>query len=166
MRYITGGLGPDTTFSANNTVVTANASKALRRLRRGQRIDTVGQRALALGANLLTTILNGSIFMETADVGRLTQPTSTDDVWAYSHALATIQQLDVAKDKPLADALADARDNLLQLASGHDVPATRLASLEQFFNTLNNIFYTDIYNGLIPARPAEDTPGEAVEARH
>src|SRR5713226_3093872 len=104
MRYASSGLGPDTTFSAHNTVITATASKALRRLKREGRIDDMGRKALKLGANLLDNIIQGSIYMENSDVGGLTRPTSTEDVWAYSHALSVIEDLNLPQQTQLTDA--------------------------------------------------------------
>ena len=157
MKHMVGGLGPDTTFSAHNTVVTANVSKALRRLQRGVPLDLMSQRALGLGADLLTNILQGSLFMESADVSGLTRPTSTEDVWAYSHALSVLQEFDLTKRKPLNDALKEIRDGLRDLAkTGTSTDPIPLDAVEKFFNTLNSIFYTDIYNGLLPQRAMDD----------
>lgn len=158
MQYSSSALGPDTTFSAHNTVITAAAAKAVRRLRRGGTLDAMGQRALIQGAELLDNIIQGSIYVENADVGGLTRPTSTEDVLAYSHALTVLQDLKLAERDQLSEAFKQIRDAVSRLAAGaySELPTDRLDAIERFFNTLNQVFYTDIYNGLLPVRQKDE----------
>lgn len=158
MQYPISALGPDTTFSAHNTVITATAAKAVRRMRRGGALDEVGRRALLASADLLDNIIQGSIYVENTDIGGLVRPTSTEDVLAYSHALTVLQELKLSEREHLSEAFKQIRDAVSKLASGNcaEVPTERLDVIERFFNTLNQVFYTDIYNGLLPVRQKDE----------
>src|SRR5258708_14895688 len=151
---IVNGLGSDGTFSAHNTVVTANASKAVRRLRRSGTMDATGKKALMLGAKLLDNIVQGSAFIESTDVSGLTQPTSTEDVWAFNHALSVITELQLSEHHTIADAFRSIRETVTRIVTEGkaDLAEDELQALEHFFNTLNQVFFTDIYNGLLPIR--------------
>ncbi|MGZ5442971.1 MAG: hypothetical protein ACXWLU_13865 [Thermoanaerobaculia bacterium] len=109
---------------------------------------------------MLTNIVQGSVFIEGRDVGGLSRPTSTEDVWAYSHALSVIQDLNVQGGQ-LTEAFQGVREALLTLATTAGIatmPPSTLDALEKVFNTFNRMFYTDIYNGLLPTRSADDDP--------
>jgi hypothetical protein len=167
MSYTHGGLGPDTSFSAHNTIVTAGVAKAIRRLKRGEQLDDMARNALAAGAILISNIIQGSVFIEGHDVGALSRPTSTEDVWAYSHALAVLQQLNVHGKDEVTQAFQTVKDTLQSLSNCPSTPpanAFTLDALERLFNTLNGMFYTDIYNGLLPTHGADDEHREGAHA--
>jgi len=138
---------PDLSFAeasvtSRNAMLSAKISKTLSALAEGVPPDDRAKQVLVRGADLLTTIVQGSILIERK---QSSEQAHRADLKAYSVALSVIESLRLtALDSDLTDLFVKYRDELLKISQGRSISRSMLEPLTSFFAVLTRYFYQEL----------------------
>ena len=142
-----------------NAMLSAKVSKTLGGIEPGRQLEHRQVAILRRGADLLESIVQGSMLIERRDEvqGLVASAKGLDD---YDRALSALQALNLMpKDAAFADLFLGYRDCVLKLAESKPVALDEVAALKKFFGRLSDYFFSDL------ARPLPENQPEPLPSK-
>lgn len=142
----------ETAAASRNALLTAKLSKTLRVIVRGGSLGEHDTQAIARGAALLNRIIQGSLTLDQRNEGGLSP--SAAGLQEYGKALSAIRMLNnpTLRGQDTTDLLLRYRDRLLLLSSTGQMDANDASELDQFFSSLNSVFYAEVQQPITATR--------------
>lgn len=126
-----------------NAMLAAKASKTLGNVSLGQKLEDRQLAILQRAADLLASIVEGSLLIEKREVQGLVG--SAKGLDGYDRALSALHALNLMpKNAAFTDLFLGYRERILKLANSQPVAKDDVADLKRFFGRLSEYFFSDL----------------------
>jgi hypothetical protein len=139
-------------------------SKILHEITQKAPIEQRAKEVLLRGADLIRSILHGSLLIEKRQANIAGTPTSRDDLRVFRRALDAVisarkaappamdSEVPTSTPPTVSEVFQRYETDVRQLASSSSINTSTIAELERFFESMADIFYADVLDASVPHR--------------